>query len=527
MATAFRIVEAKTPDGRTERVYTDRPRTLNEMLDNTVKKHGDLEGPVDAGVRLTYRQFASQVNNAASALYHRYGIRKGDRVAIMLRNGVEYLTGFFATARIGAINVPLNTALKGEEMTFQVEDSGASVLITDYEFHELIAEVRSQIGEVKHIFVTGEPVAGTIPFSELLKAGQSPPEIKLDEMDSAIILYTSGTTGRPKGAVLTHKGVIASAMNNAALCELSVGRDKMLAVVPLFHVTGLVMATCSAVFTGIPVVLVKKFKTADVLKITAEEKITAMFAVPTILWLMLNAPEFARYDLSSLHSFGAGGAAAPEELMRLCADKLPGLQLMPGYGLTEAVGGVISTTSLKEALSRPGTVGRPMPLVDARVVDTSGKDVPPGESGEILLRGCQVMKEYWNNPQATRETIVDGWLHTGDIGKITEDGYAYILDRTKDMINRGGEKIYSLEVENLLYRHPKVLEAAVVGVPDVVFGEQVKAAIVLKPGEKATPEEIQEYCGKYLSYYKVPKYVEFREALPRNPAGKVTKAKLR
>ncbi|MFC1911000.1 class I adenylate-forming enzyme family protein, partial [Chloroflexota bacterium] len=492
-----------------------------------VNKSGDLEGPVDETNRLTYREFSEKIDNVSSALYHRYGVRKGDRVAIMLKNVVEYLLSFFASAKIGAIVVPLNTALKGEEMDFQVKDSGASILITDSEFHELIADVTANIPAVRHIITTGEPIKGTIPFPILLSKGRPLPEIPLNEMDSAIIMYTSGTTGRPKGAVLTHKNVIASAMNSASICELQPERDKMLVIVPLFHVTGLGLAMCSAVFAGIPIVLMKKYKTADMLKVIAKERITAMFAVPTILWLMLNAPELAKYDLSCLHSFGAGGGAAPEELMLLCAQKLPGLELMPGYGLSETVAGVVSTTSLKEALTNLGTVGRPLPLVDIRIVDISGKNVPQGEPGEILIRGCQVMKEYWNNPQATRETLVDGWLHTSDIGKVTEDGYIYILDRTKDMINRGGEKIYSLEVENLLYRHPKVLEAAVVGVPDVIFGEQVKTAIVLKLGERATAEEIQEYCGKYLSYYKVPKYVEFRETLPRNPAGKVIKSKLR
>lgn len=304
-------------------------------------------------------------------------------------------------------------------------------------------------------------------------------------------------------------------------------RDKILVVVPLFHITGLAIAFCSAVYAGIPAVIVKRFKASDSLKIIEEEKVTTMVAVPTILWLMLNAPEFAQYNLSSLRQFAAGGSASPEELLKACAAKLPGVQLMPGYGLTEAAAMTHTTTSLDEALSKLGSAGRVLSILDTKVVDSSGRELPPGEAGELLVKGCQVMKEYWNNPEATRETIVDGWLHTGDIAKITEEGYVYILDRMKDMIIRGGENIYSIEVENVLYRNPKVLEAAVVGVPDPVFGEQVKAALVLKSGEQATIEEIQEFCGKYLAYYKVPKYVEFRESLPRNPAGKVIKAQLK
>ena len=529
LATTYKVIKLATLGGGTELVYADRPKTLTELLDNTVNKYGDQEGLIDQSARLSYRQFASSVSNVASALYYNYGIRKGDRVALMLRNGLEFATSFFALAKIGAITVPLNTALKGEELAFQVGDSGTAFLIVEHEFHELVAEVSSATGGVKHIFVTGgEPPAGTAAFSELLKHGEhTPVEVRADEMDSAVIMYTSGTTGRPKGALLSHRSIIASAMNMARLCDLRIGRDKMLVVVPLFHITGLAMAFCSAIYAGIPVVVLKRFKAVDSLKIIEEEKVTTMVAVPTILWLMLNAPEFEQYNLSSLRQFAAGGSASPEDLLKCCAAKLPGVQLMPGYGLTEAAAMTHTTTSLNEALSKLGSVGRVLSILDAKVVDSSGGELPPGEPGELLVRGCQVMKEYWNNPEATRETIVDGWLHTGDIAKITEEGYTYILDRMKDMIIRGGENIYSIEVENVLYRNPKVLEAAVVGVPDPVFGEQVKAALTLRPGEQATAEEIQEFCGKYLAYYKVPKYVEFRESLPRNPAGKVIKARLK
>ncbi|MFC1978138.1 class I adenylate-forming enzyme family protein [Chloroflexota bacterium] len=525
----YKLVKLVNPESRTEWVYADRPKNLTELLNTTVKKYGEQEGLIDASTRLSYKQVASSVSNVASALYYNYGIRKGDRVALMLRNGLEFVISFFAIAKIGAISVLLNIALKGEELAFQVRDSGPALLIVEHEFHGLIAEVRSRTRGVKHIFVTGgETPAGTIGFSELLEHGeQAPAEVKMDEMGSAVIMYTSGTTGTPKGAILSHKGIIASAMNVAQLCDLHVGRDKALIVAPLFHVAGLVMALCSSIYTGIPVVLMKAFKAANSLKIIEEEGATAMVAVPTIFWLMLNEPEFGKYNLSSLRFLGAGGSATHEDLLKLCAAKLPGVELAPGYGLTEASGMTHSTLSLDEALSKPGSVGRAVPTVDAKIVDSSGRELPPGETGELLVRGCQVMKEYWNNLQATRETTADGWLHTGDIGKITEDGYTYILDRLKDMIIRSGENIYSIEVENVLYQNPKVLEAAVVGVPDPVFGEQVKAALMLKPGERATPEEIQEFCGKYLANYKVPRYVEFREFLPRNPAGKVIKDELK
>lgn len=527
--TKYKVVKITTPDGYTELVYADRPKNLTELLSNTVKKYGDQEGPIDASVRLTYGKFATSVSKVASALYHNYGIRKGDRVAIMLWSGVEFAICFFALAGIGAIIVPLNTALKEEELAFQVKDSQPAVLIIERDFYESVAEASSRIEGVKHIFVTGgEPPAGTRAFLELIKQEELPQvQVEVNEADPIVIMYTSGTTGRPKGALLTHKGVIASALNVAQLFDWRVGRDKLFSVAPLFHITGLAQVLCSSIYAGVPVVIAKRFKAVESLEISEKEKITAMVAVPTIFWLMIKAPEFEQHDMRSLRCLAAGGSAIPDDLLKACATKLPGVQLAPGYGLTEACGMTHTTLSLDEALSKIGTVGRVVPLLDAKVVDDLGRELPPGEAGEVLVRGCQVMKGYWNNPEATRETIIDGWLHTGDIGKITEDGYTYILDRKKDMIIRGGENIYSVEVENVLYQNPKVLETAVVGVPDPVFGEQVKAVLVLKPGETAIPEEIQEFCAKHLAYYKVPKYVEFREALPRNPAGKVIKDRLR
>ena len=522
------VVREMTPEGYEELVYADRPKSLGEMLSNTVDKHRDREGLISGNQRLTYGQFDSLVRSVSSALHHKYGVRKGDRVALMLWNGLEFAISFFALAKLGALAVPINTAFKGEELAYQVKDSGAIVLVVEREFHELIAEVRSEIGDVRHIFVTGEePPRGTLAFSELLKQGEPVAvDTEVRETDAAAILYTSGTTGRPKGALVTHKGIIAAAMDVDEWFDWHVG-DKMLLAVPLFHVTGLAMILCSAIYAAVPLVFMKRFKAADALRLIEQERITAMIVVPTIVWLMLNAPEFGQYDLSSLRVVAAGGAASSEALLRLCAEKLADVELVPGYGLTEASGVTHATTSLREALDKIGSVGRPMPVVEAKVVDASGREVPPGESGELLIKGCQVFKGYWNNPEATRETIVDGWLHTGDVAKITADGYTYILDRIKDMIIRGGENIYSIEIENVSYRNPKVLEAAVVGVPDPVFGEQVKAVLVLKPGEQATVEEMQEFYSKHLARYKVPKYIEFREALPRNPAGKVMKAKLK
>lgn len=521
--TKYKVVKVTTPWGYNEMVYADRTKNLSELLANTVAKYGDLEGIISTDFRLTYKQFASLIDHVSSDLYHQYGIRKGDRVALMLRNGWEFSVGFFALVKLGAIAVPLNTAYKGEEAAFQLNDSGSIMLIVDPEFRDVVTEIRPEISKVRNVCVTD-----TEEFQELLKEkNYTAVNVQVDEMDSAVIMYTSGTTGRPKGAVLSHKGLIAEAMCVAELLDWRPGRDKHLCPVPLFHVTGLVMNFCGSVYAGVPSVFMKRFSAVDALKIIEEEKITTMIGVPTIMWLMLNVPEFDHYNLRSFRCFAAGGSAAPEELLKACMEELSGFELCPGYGLTEACGMISTTLSLEEALSHKGSVGRAIPLVEAKVVDSSERELPLGEAGELLIRGCQALKEYWNNPEATRKTIVDGWVHTGDVAKMDEDGYVYILDRIKDMINRGGEKIWSLEVENVLYRNSKVLEAVAVGVPDTIFGEEVKAVVVLKPGSKATPEEIQEFCSRHLAKFKVPKYVEFRDILPRNPAGKVVKGELK
>jgi acyl-CoA synthetase (AMP-forming)/AMP-acid ligase II len=534
-AVPYKVVESIAPDGRTERVYAGRHGNLDALLNHAASRYGDRKALMDRDLRLSYRQLASSIDTAASALYHQFGIRKGDRIALMLQNGVEFVTAFFAGAKIGAITAPLNTALKGEELSFQLKDSGAVLLIIEQEFFRenelqgMIPGTGSGNSGVAHIVVSGGRLPkGTAGFSELMKERQlRSVNVTVDENDIAVLMYTSGTTGQPKGALLSHKGFIASAMNTAALCGLGSGRDTMLMVAPLFHITGLAMVLGASVYAGIPVAFIQKFKAVDTLKTIEKEKITHIIAVPTIFWLLLNDPEFNRFDLGSIRFLACGGSACPEDLLKCCAEKLPGVQLAPGYGLTEANGMTHTTRSLAEASRHAGSVGRAVSLIDAKIVDGSGREAPPDHPGELLVRGCQVMKGYWNNPAATRETLVDGWLRTGDIGKLTEDGYLTIFDRMKDMIIRGGENIYSIEVENVLYRNPKVFEAAVVGTPDPVFGEQVKAVVVLRPEEKATPEEIRAFCGKYLARFKVPRSVEFRESLPRNPAGKVKKDQLK
>jgi acyl-CoA synthetase (AMP-forming)/AMP-acid ligase II len=286
------------------------------------------------------------------------------------------------------------------------------------------------------------------------------------------------------------------------------------------------MIMLSHILSGIPCVYMRTFKVKDLLEVMSSERIPKFLTVINILWLMINHPEFDNYDFSSFKTALLGGSPATEEMVKGILKKLPHLQISVGYGLTESHG-YDSSTPYEDALRKIGTVGRILPLVDAKIVDEEGKELPANSIGEIVLKSAKITKGYWKNPGATQATIVDGWLHTGDIGKLDNEDYLYILDRKKDMINRGGEKIYSLEVENIISRYPKVLEVAVVAVPDNNLGEAVKAAIVLRPGMTADEEEIKKFCSEHLADYKVPKYIEFLESLPRNPAGKVVKRDLK
>ncbi|MBW1781712.1 MAG: AMP-binding protein, partial [Deltaproteobacteria bacterium] len=366
----------------------------------------------------------------------------------------------------------------------------------------------------------------THPFRELAEYESTTFEKPdISEWDLSNIMYTSGTTGQPKGAMQFHRGSIATAMLTSEYLNYRHGRDRNLCVIPLFHVTGLSMNFIGSVFAGIPVVFMKKFHTEEALQLVEKERITVMVSVITVYWLMLNNKNFDKYDLSSLREIVYGGSPAAADVVHQMREKLPGVLLHNGFGMTETHA-FDTYLQDKDVISHIESVGQILPLVDMKIVDHKGKEVPVGEPGELLLKGSKVVRGYWNKPEVNKEAFTDGWLHSGDIARIDEDGYVYILDRIKDMINRGGEKIYSIEVENVLYGNPKIMEAAVFGVPHEVFGEQVKAAVVPKPDQTLTEQEVIDFCAQRLANYKVPVAVVFLDELPRNPGGKVVKSRL-
>jgi acyl-CoA synthetase (AMP-forming)/AMP-acid ligase II len=521
----WEVVEEEWPDFK-GRIFKNRPKNLIDMLENTISKYSNLVGFICDNQKLTFKEFDQIVNKIAAGL-KKYGVGRGDRVSLLLGIELEFPLCFFALMKLGAIAVPLNTRFKGEELSYEINDSGSKILIVDQEYWPSIDPVRNDLKTVEKIFFNGPNVPKEVlSFIELKENKEEILEkIKLDETDDAAIMYTSGTTGKPKGAILRHRGLIATAMQVSDFIAYE-PEDRVLCVVPLFHVTGLAMIMLSHIFSGIPCVYMRTFKIKDFLEIMSSEKITKSISVINIVWLMINHPEFDHYDFSPFKVAMFGGSPATEEMVKGILNKLPHLKVSVGYGLTESYG-IVSSTPYEDAIRKIEAAGKMLPLVDVKIVDERGKELPPNSVGEIILKSVKVTKGYWRNPEATKATIVDGWLYTGDIGKIDDEGFLYILDRKKDMINRGGEKIYSLEVENVISRHPKVLEVAAVGVPDKFFGEAVKVAIVLKPGQTADEEEIKKFCSEHLADYKIPKYIEFLDSLPRNPAGKVMKGDIK
>jgi long-chain acyl-CoA synthetase len=521
----WEIVEEEWPGFKGE-IFKNRPKSVVELLENTVKKYPDKVGFIAGDLRLTFREFDRIVNRIAAGL-ESHGVKRGDHVAVLLGIQIEFPLSFFALMKLGAIVVPLNTRFKGEELAYEINDSESKALIVDEEYWPFIDSVRGQLKTIQKIFFNGPRASeGALSFSLLREnKGEVFTRAALSESDDAAIMYTSGTTGKPKGAILHQRGFVLTAMLVSDFIQFE-PEDKMMCCIPLFHITGLSCLMLPPVFSGVACVYMRTFKTKDFLEIMTKEKVTQYMGVINVIWLMVNHPDFGEYDFSSFRTALFGGSPATEEMVRGIFNKLPHIRISVGYGLTECFA-ITTSTPYGDALRKIKAVGQCLPTMDAKIVDDEGNEAATGSIGEIVLKGAKVFKGYWKKPEATRATIVDGWVHTGDIGKIDEEGFIYILDRKKDMINRGGEKIYSLEVENVICDNPKVLEVAVVGVPDTVMGEVVKACITLKPGEKATEEEIKKFCAERLVDYKVPKFVEFMDVLPRNPAGKVSKPELR
>jgi long-chain acyl-CoA synthetase len=493
---------------RVVRCFAERPASLCELVDQAIRRNGDGEALVSGSERLTWKALAERIARVAAGLSSR-GLRQGDRVALLLGNRIEFVLTLFAAARLGAIAVPLSIRSSKPELGYVLEHCEASLLIHETELADRLPPLRQRIAIDE--------------FGILLQtaAGEAAP---VQEEDTAAILYTSGTTGRPKGAMLSHLGIIHSAMHYERAMGLA-ERDRSIAAVPLSHVTGLVALIAAMARCAGTLVLLPAFKAADFLALAARERMTHTVLVPAMYNLCLLEPQLGRHDLSRWRIGGYGGAPMPPATIARFAEKLPQLGLMNLYGATETTSP--ATIMPPHETARHGdSVGLAVPCGEIRVIDEAGREVAPGEPGELWIRGPMVVRGYWNDPAATAREFTGGFWHSGDVGAVDAHGFVYVLDRKKDMINRGGYKVYSAEVESMLAEHPAVLEAAVVAVPCPVLGERVHAFVTLN--ETVTSEALRAFCLERLADYKAPEAFTFRtEPLPRNANGKVLKRALR
>ena len=477
------------------------------------------------GERLTFAELSERSARVGNALLAA-GVRPGERVGLLLMNGPEFVESFFAVARIGAVVVPLNWRLVADELTFILADSGTRTLLYGEEFADTVAEIQGRGAEttVERWVEVGEgaPQPFAIPYTAWRDGAESrlPPIGAADE-DMLYIMYTSGTTGLPKGVVHTHDSALWGVLTIAATADLRPG-DRYLMALPLFHVGALTPATL-CVYLGVTGVIMRSFDPVRAWQLIEEEKLTTGLLVPAMLNFMAQVPDLDRVDRSSLRWCMSGAAPVPVELIRRYADL--GVEILQVYGLTETCGPACLIDS-ENALARIGSTGRAFLHTDVRIVDGDGRDCPPGTAGEVLVRGRHLMREYWNRPDATSESLVDGWLHTGDVAEMDADGFVYIRDRIKDMIISGGENIYPAEIESVLQAHPRVLEAAVIGISSDRWGES-PLALVRRKDEDLDEATLLHHCAEHLARYKLPRVVRFVDEIPRNPSGKILKRVLR
>jgi len=467
----------------------------------------------------TYKQLEELAGRVANGL-RGLGIKKGDRVALFLPNIPEFVISYLGILKIGAVAVSVNVMLKTAEVSYILHDCAAKAIITTESQSEQVSE--ADLPELQHILIAEGEANKGIPLAQLM-ANASPKALAL-EMDRhapACILYTSGTTGFPKGATLSHGNVIANSYA-ANRCYRISHSERLLLYLPLFHCFGQNAILNTALSACATIILHRRFDLEQVLQTVANHQVTMFFGVPTVFIKMLNT-DICDYKLESVRYYFSAAAPMPIEVAQKWYDKY-GFFIHEGYGLTETSPFATYNHDLKYRL---GSIGAPIENVEIKIVDGDGHQVQPGELGEIVIRGPNVMLGYWNRPFETADVIKNGWFHSGDIGRMDEDGFFYIVDRLKDMINLSGFKVYPTEVENVIYQHPAVAEVAVYGAPDPVKGEIVKANIVLKLGRTITEQQIIDFCYEKIAAYKVPHVIKFVDSLPKNPAGKVLKRVLR
>ena len=539
----FALTEVEV-NGQTLKAWASAPNSLRDVWLSTAG-HADTDYLVYQNERWTYTQAHEEVARIANWLVSQ-GIQPGDHVAIAMRNYPEWLLSYWAIACVGAVSVGVNAWWVPDELKYGLQDSRTKLLICDKERLARFADFQAEFPDLKVAAVRVDEVPEwATPWSEVLAADPVMPEVDINADDDAGIFYTSGTTGKPKGAQLSHRGcvnnifsVIFGTMSQAAaqakaqqknpsdLPNTGQLQPASIVATPLFHVTANNCLAQTATIGGGKLVHMHKWDAGEALRIIEEEKITVFSGVPTMSREIIMHPDFATRDTSTLTALNGGGAAVQPDLVGKIDDGARGAKAGQGYGMTETCG-IISTSAGFFLSDKPNSAGYVIPIYEVKCIDADGNALATGETGEVCVKGAQVIKGYLNRPDATAETIVDGWLHTGDIGFVDEDNFIYLVDRAKDMVIRGGENVYCSEVETALYNHPDVAECSVFSVPDERLGEEVGAAIFPNPGTQPSAQDLREFCKTQLAAYKAPRYIWILdEPLPRNASGKFVKRTL-
>ena len=538
--------------GHTVRAWKNGPKTLVDAW-QAAEAYAARTFIVSGADRVSFDAYRRAVYAFAKALTAA-GVRKGDRVAILMRNQPEWIVAFHGAALAGAIVTPLNAWWSAAELTYAVNQSGATVAVFDAERLARMGKALGECAGVRRGFVSGlstdaalpdgfdrlEAVLGPVSaWAELPAPGAPPVDVRPE--DCATLFYTSGTSGKPKGALANHRAVttpVFASLLSQARAYLRRGeappvpgpddpQKVYLLAIPMFHVTGCFSALNVSICIGAKLVILRKWDAVEALRLIEKERATFIGGVPTIAWQVLEHPDRTKYDLSSVDAIGYGGAPAAPELVRRLAETFPNAQVGSGWGMTETCATFTHHTG-EDYLERPDSCGPAAPVGEMKIVDPEGRTLPPGAVGELLVRGPHVVEGYWDMPEETNASFADGWLKTGDLATIDAEGFCTIVDRAKDVIIRGGENIYSVEVEDVLYRHSAVMDAALVPIPHQTLGEEAGAVVTLKPGAEASEDELKAHVAAHLAPFKIPaRVITYREPLPRNATGKILKKELR
>ena len=536
----FEIVEQEVR-GANIRCYKNAPPSIREFWLSTAQ-FAERTYLVYEGERITYGEAHRIVNSTAAWLWEQ-GVRPGDRIAIAMRNFPEWMLIYWAGVSMGVAVVGMNAWWTAEEMAYGLQDSKPKVLFLDAERMARVDERPDMVDDIRLVGVRMKSLPkGVVDWAEVRDHGGDLPDVTINPDDDACIFYTSGTTGFPKGAQLTHRGCVSNLFNmlfagqaSSLATQRATGVEPpatppvpvTLLTTPLFHVTANNCGAYATTAAGGTMVLMYRWDAGDALKIIEKERVTSMSGVPVMARELISHPDFAKTDTSSLTALSGGGAQVQPDLVAKIDETVATARPGTGYGMTETCG-IITSISGDFFVDRPDSAGPAMPNFEVKCVNDAGETVPQGEVGELWVKGSSVIKGYINRPDATASSITEGWLHTGDVARLDADGFIYIVDRKKDMVLRGGENVYCAEVEACIFRHPAVAECCVFGVPDARLGEEVGAAVVLKPGVDLDAEELKAFCGSHISKHKVPRYIWFQsEPLPRNASGKFLKRELK